>query len=336
MEVSDDLATCNLTVRIGVSTTGEYVRWSRQPDFSNVFSLDDSVTVNAVGDRYFYVETSDVYECKLRDSIRVIGNAPAVFSPDIVLCVGDTVQLESINQNPSQTLTYNWSPGESIIAGANTSSPLVVPAETTAYIAEVSNNLGCTILDTVLVQVIAGSPILDLMADPDTIRLGDTSQLSTVFNPSYTYNWSPDENMDDPTIFNPVVWPIETMTYTVFVTDVNGCNDEASIRVVVIEPDCETPIVFIPNAFSPNNDGENDFFKVYGWPVEELHLVVYNRWGQKVFETNEVDGQWDGRFKGRELAPDVFGYYAEIRCIGGATYFKKGNVIHNPIVFIGL
>ena len=326
LEVSDDIVTCDRTVRLGANATGEIIRWSRQSDFMNIFSTDDTVTVNAVGERYYYVETEDEFGCILSDSVLVTGNAPSIFSTDETICFGDTVQLQSFNQNPAQTLTYSWTPTGSILAGATSPAPVVAPGQTTVYIATITNNLGCTFIDSITVSVLPDFPNLLITALPDTIIPGDTAQLTVILNTTYEYEWSPTDNMDDPTVFNPKVWPLESTTYSVTVTDVNGCTEEASVRVFVRDPECIDPFIFVPNAFSPNGDGENDFFEVYGWPVEELHMVVYNRWGQKVFETREVNGRWDGRFKGQELPPDVFGYYVEVRCIGGATYFKRGNV----------
>jgi gliding motility-associated-like protein len=90
--------------------------------------------------------------------------------------------------------------------------------------------------------------------------------------------------------------------------------------------ECELPYIFIPNAFTPNNDGNNDEFFVRANSITEVYLAVYNRWGQKVFETNNLNQGWDGTFNGMPLEPDVFGYYLEIECFNGFKQFKKGNV----------
>jgi len=110
------------------------------------------------------------------------------------------------------------------------------------------------------------------------------------------------------------------------ITTPDNCIASTRVTVVVVDLICEEPYVFFPNAFTPNGDGENDFLKVYGNYIEEVYWVIYNRWGQKIYEANTLADEWDGRFDGKELAPDVFGYYLELRCVGGAEYKKKGNV----------
>ena len=127
------------------------------------------------------------------------------------------------------------------------------------------------------------------------------------------------------TIFNPTARIDSTAVFTVEVVDEEGCRNEVELRVVVVS-ECREPFIFVPNAFTPNGDNLNDRLFVEGKTIDELYFAVYNRWGEKVFETDDQAIGWDGSFKGRELSPDVFGYYLEVRCFNGATYFKKGNV----------
>jgi gliding motility-associated-like protein len=82
----------------------------------------------------------------------------------------------------------------------------------------------------------------------------------------------------------------------------------------------------VPNAFSPNGDLLNDGLFVRGNSIDELHFVIYNRWGEKVFETRDQSIPWDGTYKGKPLSPDVYAYYLEVRCFNGETYFEKGNI----------
>ena len=96
--------------------------------------------------------------------------------------------------------------------------------------------------------------------------------------------------------------------------------------VVVLLTPCKESNIFIPNAFSPNNDGKNDVLFVRGNYITKLYFAVYDRWGQKVFETKDMSKGWDGTFKGKRIDPAVFGYYLEGECEGGDKFFKKGNV----------
>ena len=95
--------------------------------------------------------------------------------------------------------------------------------------------------------------------------------------------------------------------------------------------------LYLPNAFSPNNDGENDKIQIYYGNlkcIKTFHLVIYNRWGEKVFSTNDVSAQWDGAYGSVPLATGaginegtaVFAYYLEATLISGEEIIRKGNI----------
>ncbi len=86
------------------------------------------------------------------------------------------------------------------------------------------------------------------------------------------------------------------------------------------------PVVFIPNIFSPNGDGSNDVFCVRGPEIDSLHLQIYNRWGNLVFESNDINDGWDGTFKGEKCEEGVYVYWAEITFKNGVKEMKKGDV----------
>ena len=84
--------------------------------------------------------------------------------------------------------------------------------------------------------------------------------------------------------------------------------------------------MFFPTAFSPNGDGENDILKMEGRLAEEVYWVVYNRWGERMYEAFNIDDAWDGTYKGVEQPAETYGYYYRIRCAGNEVREKKGNV----------
>jgi gliding motility-associated-like protein len=83
---------------------------------------------------------------------------------------------------------------------------------------------------------------------------------------------------------------------------------------------------YIPNAFSPNNDGNNDILFVRGRNIDQLSFTVYDRWGQRVFETHDINEGWDGTYRGEEMENAVFVYYLTLTYSDGKTEVKKGNV----------
>jgi gliding motility-associated-like protein len=105
------------------------------------------------------------------------------------------------------------------------------------------------------------------------------------------YNWSPVTGLDHTTIPNPIASPVHTTAYTVTVKDQYGCTASATVNVTVM---CDT--LDIPNGFSPNHDGTNDYFVIDGIDGYAGNvLFVYNRWGNLVYKQKDYDNKWDGR-----------------------------------------
>ncbi len=115
---------------------------------------------------------------------------------------------------------------------------------------------------------------------------------------------------------------MDSVTYVVTHTDVNGCSAKDSIRVLVNFFEA----VGIPTAFSPNNDGVNDVLFVRGYRVEELSFAVYNRNGEKVFETLDQNIGWDGSYKGDPANPGVFHWVLYYQLVDGKKREQKGNI----------
>jgi len=84
--------------------------------------------------------------------------------------------------------------------------------------------------------------------------------------------------------------------------------------------------VFIPNSFTPNGDGNNDFFQVYGESVKVIDLKIFNRWGELVYQSNNVFAGWDGTYKGIPQNPGVFSYAVQITFLDNSTLNKQGSV----------
>ena len=128
------------------------------------------------------------------------------------------------------------------------------------------------------------------------------------------------------------VSPDVTTTYTVTITDSNGCMATGEITITVIPPTCTDEgtdgDVFIPTAFSPNNDGNNAVFLVRSNFIQEFDFQILNRNGQEVFRTNDPEEAWNGRFgnTGTELSPDVFSYCVRVVCTNDVELVRVGTV----------
>ena len=228
--------------------------------------------------------------------------------------------------SPTDIVTFTWEPAAAIISGQNTGTPTVDLTIGNVFYFTATDAQGCIVEDSIVVMNEGADLMLNAIADPDTIVNGTSSQLDAFGDGLLSFEWFPDGTLDNNTISNPLATPEETTEYTVVATDANGCQDTAVVLVVLVNLECEEPFLFMPNAFSPNGDGENDVLYVEGNTIDEMELAIYNRWGQKVFESFDKNNGWDGYFNNELLEPDVYGYYLKIRCFNGDDYFKKGNI----------
>ena len=128
-----------------------------------------------------------------------------------------------------------------------------------------------------------------------------------------------------------IVSPNVTTVYCVTVTDSSGCTDTACVIVTLEPTDCSNfTELCLPNAFSPNTDTQNDKLHLLGGTlldcIKELNIVIYSRWGEKVFESNDKNFAWDGTFKGKPESAAVFGYYIKAVTTSDEVIRKKGNI----------
>lgn len=334
LDLSPDDTLCEerlVELQVFAPLTGLTFEWSDSPAFDNVLGTDPSLFVQSLGVNTFYVRgfTTDSLQCEYFGSV-TLSMVPLDVSPDAndVSCfqVDETIGL--INNDPLQNLTYNWAPANQIISGATTANPTVNLEMSTTFMVDVENQFGCQEIVEVPIQVPDFSGSLNVTATPDSIILGQTSQLEATFFNDVTYTWEPSESLDDNSVNDPIASPTDSTMYTVTVEDDNGCIAERTVPVIVFDPLCIEPYIFLPNAFSPDGRGasKNDVLRVLGQHIEEMRLIIFDRWGQKVFESTDQSVGWDGTFKGKELSPDVYGFYLTAKCIDGEEFAKKGNV----------
>jgi gliding motility-associated-like protein len=163
---------------------------------------------------------------------------------------------------------------------------------------------------------------VEVGADTTTVLQGKDVTLFVINGePGWTYEWS--DGQVGETI---IVTPEESDSYSVTVTDENGCQGVGIIDIDVIPFECNASGIYLPNAFSPNGDGVNDILYVRSNGVMSMTLVIYNRWGEKVFETQDISVGWDGMYKSKPLEPNAFGYYLRAVCMSGEVYEEQGNV----------
>jgi gliding motility-associated-like protein len=243
-------------------------------------------------------------------SIAVVPVVIANITGDTTLCLGETVQISA-----SGGSIYNWSTGDST-AVVNFSV-----SENTIVTVEVSNGL-CS--DTTTTELLVYPlPTVDAGLDT-TIQFGASAQIEA--SSSAIGTWYPGIHLSCDDCLDPIADPPSTETYCLTVVNEYGCAASDCITITV---DTLCADVFIPNVFAPDAGGhtENNCFKLYGTDcIVSMALTVYNRWGEKVFESSRPGDCWDGNFKGKPLNSGVYVYYLEAELITGESLSKQGNL----------
>jgi gliding motility-associated-like protein len=270
--------------------------------------------------------------CTLTDTVAVsLLEAGTSLSAIQYICAGDTAQLFVSNDFPNSQLTHSWEPEEIILSGNGTFTIQSIIDEPTTFTVTSSTQFGCTVENSITIFTSPlGGESVDAQADPPNILIGESSQLNVVpINDEYIYQWQPTTYLDSPNSTNPLSTPDETILYTVTILDPNDlgfCQKSDSVLIQVFEGFCGSPNIFVPNAFTPNGDGENDLLLVRGGGITDLTFSIFNRWGEEVFKTEDQSKGWDGTYKGNMAEPAVFVYQLEAVCDDGDTYFEKGNI----------
>lgn len=157
----------------------------------------------------------------------------------------------------------------------------------------------------------------------DTIESGSTITLLPIYTSgtAANWNWTSATNLSCSTCENPVASPAQTTLYVVSVKASDGCEDTAQTKIVVKQTN-----VYVPQAFSPNNDGLNDFAVVFANNPKSFSMKIYNRWGELVFESNNVNNQWDGTYKGVDCPQDNYTYILDVTMQNDKSYHKQSSI----------
>lgn len=255
----------------------------------------------------YYCTLTNLDYCTATDSIEIFNYpvSPLDLGGDVAFCLGDTVVLDAGSQFTFDG--YEWSDNS-----AN-STLEVTQFGTYSVIATDAND--CEFYDTIAFT--PGYTYFTLY-DDTTIYLGSTIDLTAETGVSYEWNTGD-------TIQTITVSPQNDTLYEVTIEQTNGCFRVGTVNVFIDE----SIIVFVPNMFSPNADGSNDEFLVYGNGIESIHFKIYNRWGDLIFESMDVNEiqttGWDGMSNGQEQPAGTYVWTLEGMDIYGNTISFNGN-----------
>ncbi|HBW86044.1 MAG TPA: hypothetical protein DEF82_04680 [Crocinitomicaceae bacterium] len=332
LSTSNDVELCSpveLSLVANSFGTASYFIWSSSPDFTdtlNAFLIDSVLNITPSGPTTYYVLAGNP-GCYKIDSIIVdfIGSS-VVLEGNTELCLGENTVLIATNSNPNISFNYTWQPTSIIVGPLTLDSVQINPPNSQYVYLSASSSNGCIVNDSIFVNISFIDPSLVLAnASPNITTVGSTVTLYGSPSGLDSYLWSPANGLSDPTMQQTNAVVNQNTIYTLTVTD-GACTRSDTTEVKIYEVICEDPYVFIPNAFSPNGDNENDVLYVRGIWIEKMIFRIFDRWGELVFESTDVANGWDGTFRGKKLEPDVYDFYLDVTCIGGLKSITKGNV----------
>ncbi|MFN8230942.1 MAG: gliding motility-associated C-terminal domain-containing protein [Bacteroidia bacterium] len=244
--------------------------------------------------------------------VEVVPTIDASISSSVEICLGESTQLTSSGSN-----TYKWLPVDGL-NDPNIASPIASPKKTTEYIVSVSNMSNCPVTKTVTVKV---NPLPSVTAGDDQVINADEPILITASGTG-TLTWIAGEGIVCAPCPTTQVITSNSGLYIIEAISNKGCiaRDQLNIDVT------KNHNLYIPNSFTPNEDGKNDLFMIYGTGIQKIELTVFDRWGEKLFYTKDINVGWDGSYKGVICKSDVYVYLLNYIALDGKKYTKKGHV----------
>jgi len=275
--------------------------------WSNGSSNVNFITVVSTNKYYANVTTQG---CLLSDTVSVIVTPvpiPVAFGPDVILCTGTPETLDAGNPG----FSYLWSTQQTTEKISVTQNGL--------YWVKVYISSCIEYSDTIKITFDPG-PSVSL---PSTVYFCQDEQkyVNLYGGLAKSYLWSPTNETTDS------IHATQTGTYTLTALDSNSCKTVTSTQVTAY---CQTQL-FVPKAFSPNGDGINDLFVIYGENIEQFEIDIFDKWGELIFVSHSLSDSWDGTYKGKRVQVDVYTWKITYSSINGTSpnntsHFKEGNV----------
>lgn len=271
----------------------------------------NNVVVAPNSDITFIAEVYDAAGCFAGNQFLVDHHPNPIVNagPDINACSQQNLTL-GVQIDAYAGGTYLWTPSVQLNSNS-VAYPVMTPVNTQTYTITATSTAGCTAQDQLTVTVLP-SPTANAGPDQSIVYLQTSAVISATGNG--TASWYPSTQLSCNTCFSPEATPTDHTTYTLSVIAPNGCiaTDEVVIFVEVPKD------VFVPSAFSPNGDGNNDVLFARGYTISTMKFVVYDLWGQVMFESYRPDEGWDGTINGVAASIGLYVYTLEVSFVNNA------------------
>ncbi|HLK27284.1 MAG TPA: gliding motility-associated C-terminal domain-containing protein [Puia sp.] len=287
---NDDIITCDMTANIGCNS-------------SSVISNSITVTVSQ----------------GIEPTISVHASADSI-------CPGDNIIFTATASNAGTSPSFQWKINGADIGSDNSvySGNNFVNKDQVACVLT-ADDVACQSLvsSNIVVINVRDSSVISISPYDTSVITGSQVQLRVAVNGSVvSFHWMPSELLQNATAFSPTTKPLtSTNIFALTLTNTDGCTSHASAIIHVKKP------LLMPSAFTPNNDGKNDVFRIpSGTLLTLIDFSIYDRWGSKVFSTKDISKGWDGRVAGKLLPAGSFVYSISGTSENKKVFFK-GTVI---------
>lgn len=317
------------TLSLDVSTEDPYlIAWSETADFMTIISEGTvPIQVSPTTSKYYFARVRTAYCTKIIPVLVKVDQLIIFQAQDFLLCFEESIPLSVQYSGGLPPYQFQWLLGDG--STYNGAQPQVSPQHSTNYTVTITDALGCTADTNGYITVREGTfpePLQAWCDRHEVIAYHETILQSTDYGSDYTYQWTPSAKLTTPGKPSTTAIMTETTTFTITVTDIFGCTRSDTVTVKVNPIVCGTPFVFIPNSFTPNGDGINDVLYVRSDILDVCYFVIYNRWGEKIFETHDQNIGWDGTYKQKDCQRGTYDYYFKGTCMDGDELELKGNV----------
>lgn len=310
-DAGEDLAICNgQQTQLSGTGNGTFL-WSPAVGLSS--STLASPTANPTSTTTYTLTVTTANGCTAQDEVvvTIFDGFTLIVSGNTTICPGTNTTLTASGAN-----AYLWSP-DIAISDINSSTPTVNPTTTTTYTVVATDNDGCTADATIVVNTYP----VTYNADFDTtVCKGEPLTLSAPHGTQF--NWYVNQQLIS-TSSTATPATLNNSTITLNYQDENSC-EAVKVYHIVIDNGCD--FIIVPSAFSPNGDGKNDVFRIIKAGVISYTLSVYNRWGQLIFQTNDLSGGWDGNINGAQAEVGTYVYMIQAQLQNGEVVNAQGNV----------
>ncbi|MBC8173140.1 MAG: choice-of-anchor L domain-containing protein [Chitinophagales bacterium] len=307
----DDEICIGESIDISASGAVSYA-WSPAATLDDPASSDPTATPEVT--TTYSVTGSNLIGCSSTEELTIVVHTLPDISaePNTLVCYGEEVDLHA-----DGGVEYVWSPTDNL-DNAFIADPVAMIYETITYEVTGTDANGCENSASITIEL---DPVPYAQAFGDTIiYLGESAYLNGIGGGDFF--WSPAVSLDDPNSLNPIATPGETTTYILTVSSTAGCVSYDSVTIVVINE----PLVLFPNAFSPNGDGINDMYTfISRGDIASFIFMIYNRWGELLFETNVFSAGWDGKIDGSDQPIGSYAYVISLTDATGHNFVYKGN-----------